>query len=113
MVHTFTVQSKYFNLIKEGKKKIEGRLNKSKFSTFKKGDELKIIDSSNDNNIISAKIKKIKKYISFEEYLSQEGLKRTLPGIKTIENGVNIYHKFYSKEQENEYGVLAIYIKKH
>ena len=40
-----------------------------------------------------------------------EGLKRTLPGFNSINDGVNIYYSFYSKEQENMYGVLAIEIK--
>ena len=57
------------------------------------------------------KIKKINKYDTFEDYLSQEGLKRTLPGTKTINDGIDIYHKFYTKEQEKEFGILAISIK--
>ena len=40
-----------------------------------------------------------------------EGLKRTLPDIKTIEDGIAIYHKYYTKEDETKYGILAIYIK--
>ena len=50
-------------------------------------------------------------YNTFNDYLVMEGLKRTLPGIKSINDGVNIYYSFYSKEQENMYGVLAIEIK--
>jgi ASC-1-like (ASCH) protein len=41
----------------------------------------------------------------------KEGLKRTLPNIKTLNEGVNIYYQYYSKEQEKEFGILAIYIK--
>ena len=108
-MHEITVKEPYFYYIKKRKKTIEGRLNTGKFSLFKKDDILKII---NGDNYVIVKIKKIKKYSSFEEYLSQEGLKRTLPNIKTINDGVNIYHKFYSQENENKYGVLAIYLKK-
>lgn len=57
-------------------------------------------------------LKKIKKYDSFEKYLSLEGTKRILPNIKNISDGVKIYHKFYCIKNENKYGVLAIYMKK-
>jgi ASC-1-like (ASCH) protein len=109
--HSITIHPLYFKLIKKGKKTIEGTLNKNKFSTFKKNDLLKIINNKNENDIINAKIRKIIKYNSFEEYLSQEGLKRTLPDVQSIEDGVNIYYKFYNKNDEEKYGVLAIYIK--
>ena len=57
------------------------------------------------------KIIKIVNYKSFREYLTQEGLKRTLPSIKTLDEGVNIYYQYYTKENEDKYGILAIYIK--
>ena len=109
MEHSITISQPYFKYISEGKKKIEGRLNKGKFSQFKNGDILNII---NNDNKIKVKIKKINKYKSFEVYLMQEGLKRTLPNTKTIEDGIDIYHKFYTKEDEDKYGILAITIKK-
>ena len=102
------VQEPWFSLIKNKKKKIEGRLNKGLFATLKKDD---IVTFVNNNDKFDAKIKKIKKYDTFEEYLSQEGLKRTLPNIKTIKEGCDIYYKYYTKEQESEYKILAIYIK--
>jgi ASC-1-like (ASCH) protein len=65
----------------------------------------------NNDKSFNVKIKKIVKYNSFEEYLSQEGLKRTLPGIKIIKEGCDIYYKYYTKEQEREFKILAIYVK--
>jgi len=107
-IKEINVQNPWFDYIKSGEKRIEGRLNKGTFKTFEKGDKIKI---KNNDSYVIVRIKKIIKYNSFEEYLSQEGLKRTLPGIKTISEGVDIYHKFYTKEQENEFGILAISIK--
>ena len=48
----------------------------------------------------------------FEEYLSMEGLRKTLPLVKTIKEGCNIYYQYYTREQEQQYGILAIYVKK-
>jgi ASC-1-like (ASCH) protein len=103
------VSEPWFSFLKNKKKRIEGRLNKGVFSTLEKGEIIKFV---NGDNTFKAKIKKIVYYNTFEEYLSQEGLKRTLPNIKTIEEGCNIYYKYYTKEQEREYKILAIYIKK-
>jgi ASC-1-like (ASCH) protein len=102
------VSEPWFSLMKNKKKRIEGRLNKGTFAELQKGDIIKFI---NGENSFKAKIKKIVKYNTFEEYLSQEGLKRTLPKVLTIEEGCNIYYKYYTREQEKEYKILAIYIK--
>ena len=44
--------------------------------------------------------------------LENEGLKYVLPDIKTIEQGIAVYRKFYSIEQEKEFWVIAIEMKK-
>ena len=41
-----------------------------------------------------------------------EGLKHIVPDIKTIEQGVAVYRQFYSIEQEKEFWVIAIEMKK-
>jgi ASC-1-like (ASCH) protein len=50
-------------------------------------------------------------YNSFEEYLTNEKLKRCLPGIDTIKDGVSIYHSFYPPHDEEKYKVIAIKVK--
>ena len=109
MEHTISISQPYFKYMKKGYKTIEGRLNKGKFADFKKGDMLNII---NNDNKFKVKIKDINKYKSFKEYLTFEGLKKTLPNVNTLEEGVNVYYKFYTKEDEEKYGILAITIKK-
>lgn len=104
-----SVSEPWFSLMKNKKKKIEGRLNKGTFAELQKGEIIKFVNGG-DN--FRAKIKKIVKYDTFKQYLSQEGLKRTLPNVKTIEEGCDIYYKYYTREQEKEFKILAIYIKK-
>ena len=98
----------WFDHIKQGNKTIEGRLKKGKFQTFKKGD---IIYFKNENKTIKVQIINIIEYKDFKTYLEKEGLKRTLPGINSIKKGIKVYRSFYTKEMENEYGVLAIEIQ--
>jgi len=107
-IKEINVQSPWFEYIRDKKKRVEGRLNKGMFKSFVKGDKIKI---KNGEDFINAEIKKIRKYKTFEEYLCQEGLRKTLPNINTIKEGCDIYYKFYTKEQEKEFGILAIQIK--
>lgn len=95
----------WYHYILSGEKPIEGRLNKGKFGLLQIGDKILIND-------LLIEVKRITRYASFEEYLMQEGLARTLPGIKTIEEGVAVYRQFYSEEAERLHGVLAIKFKR-
>jgi ASC-1-like (ASCH) protein len=47
-------------------------------------------------------------YKTFAEYLETEGLDKCLPGIPTLEHGLSVYFKYYTKEDEAEFGVIAI-----
>ena len=99
------VQEPWFSHIKTGKKQVEGRLNKSSFSTLQVGDK---IIWNNGKQKITTVVVSIHHHKDFKKMLKQHRLKNTLPGIKTIEDGVKIYSKFYSKKDIIKYGVLAI-----
>jgi ASC-1-like (ASCH) protein len=80
----FRVQDKYFQMIKDGSKNVEGRINNNKYSVLNKGDIIKF--SANENNkTIECRVVGIKKYETFKEMLSKEGIENMLPGIKNIE----------------------------
>jgi len=106
------VSEPWFTLISLGIKTVEGRLNKGDFKNFNKGDV--ITWTNNDFNFRSVKTKIIRKtkYNSFEDYLQNENLKNTLPSIYNLEDGVNIYRKYYTKEDENKYGIIALQLEK-
>lgn len=111
-IYEKNVSEPWFSLIKLGLKTVEGRLIKGDFAKMKKNDI--IIWKNNDfdfERTFQTKIIKIKKYKSFEQYLTKEGLDKCLPGIDNLENGVQIYHKYYSKNQENTYGINAIHLQ--
>uniref|UniRef100_A0A6C0EA10 ASCH domain-containing protein n=1 Tax=viral metagenome TaxID=1070528 RepID=A0A6C0EA10_9ZZZZ len=107
-VKTINVSEPWFSFIKKGRKKIEGRLNKGSFANLKVGEKIKFV---NKDESCLVKIINIVKYDTFKDYLMLEGLKRTLPNVKTLDEGVNVYYQYYTKEQEKEFGILAIYIK--
>ena len=56
-------------------------------------------------------IKKITKYNNFKEYLLDNTIKNCLPTIENTDDGVDIYYKYYTKEDESKYGCVAIEIE--
>ena len=107
MLVQFNVQEPYKSQILSGQKTVEGRLNKGKFWSLKIGDILQFDDTEEKVKVVNLTL-----YPSFQVMLENEGLKHVLPDIKTIEQRIAVYRKFYSIEQEKEFWVIAIEIKK-
>jgi ASC-1-like (ASCH) protein len=61
---------------------------------------------------VLTKIVRVKTYDTFEDYLREEGLESSLPSINDIETGLSVYFKYFTKEDESQYGVIAIQIEK-
>jgi ASC-1-like (ASCH) protein len=104
---SINVQEPYYSFIVNGKKTVEGRLNKGKFTSIQKGDILVLAPENTEFEVIEKNI-----YKSFKEMIESEGVENVIPDKSNIEEATNVYHKFYSKEQESEFGVSAIKIKK-
>ena len=99
------VQEPWFSLIKNGKKNIEGRLNKGSFKELKKDS---IIIWKNGTNSVKTRIVSIHHHKNFRTMIKQHKLYNVLPGIKTISEGIDIYSEFYPVSDVLKYGVLAI-----
>ena len=102
----------WFSLVKIGAKICEGRLNKGDFLEMKKGDY--ILFENNDFGFLRSfccEITSVCNYNSFEDYLCHETLEKCLPGIDTVEEGINIYYNYYTKKDETEYKIKAIRLR--
>lgn len=102
----------WFSLISLGLKSVEGRKNKGVFKEMQPGD---IIEWYNDDFMprkIMTKVIRKSEYSTFKEYLEKEGLEKCLPGMPSIDHGLSVYYKYFTKEDEANYGVIAIEIKK-
>lgn len=112
--HNISINPLYLSLIRDGKKKVEGRLNKSVFRTFKANDM--VTWSAKDpqrNPPAKTVITAIRRYDSFEDMLINEGVRNVLPNVKktgmaSVEEGISIYRRFYSFADEQKYGVVAV-----
>lgn len=78
-------------------------MNKGKFKDLKVGDKLSI---GPDEKIFI--VKQINCYDNFRDMIVGEGVSNVIPDKNTIEEAEAVYYKFYTKEQEKEFGVLAI-----
>jgi len=103
---TLNVQEPYLSLILNGQKTVEGRLNKGKFKDLKVGDKLLI---GSYKKLFT--VKRINCYSGFRNMIASEGVKNVVPDKSTIEDAEAVYYKFYTKEQEKEFGVLALQIE--
>lgn len=100
------VQEPYATYILNGTKTVEGRLNKGKFAEAQVGDHVLLNESV--NFLIVAKTA----YLSFKEMIESEGLKNVIPNVETVDSAVQVYYKFYTSEQEKEFGVVALKLQK-
>ena len=62
------------------------------------GDFLQFDDTGEQVKVVNLTL-----YPSFQVMFESEGLRYIVPNIKTIEQGVAVYRKFYSIEQEKEF----------
>ncbi len=106
--HKTPIDQRWFNFIKVGLKKVEGRVKKTLFSTVKVGD---IIIWTAGKDEIRTKITRLTIYKTFEDYIINEGLRNTLPEVTTLKDGLAVYYTYYTKAQENEFGVLAVEVQ--
>ncbi|XP_021643354.2 uncharacterized protein LOC110637521 isoform X2 [Hevea brasiliensis] len=100
------VQEPFFSLLKDGRKTIEGRCAGSNYSRIEPGALVLL------NRTAVLEVKDVRRYASFSEMLETEDLSQVLPGVKTVQEGVKIYRKFYTEEKEMSNGVLAICVSK-
>ena len=103
-LYEINVQEPYYTYIVNGQKTVESRLNKGKFSRMQVSDYLLI------NNGSKFKVERKTNYDSFLEMVKAEGAENVVPDKKEIEEAANVYYKFFTKEQEREFGVVAIEI---
>lgn len=103
----------WFSLILLGLKTVEGRKNKGKFKDMKIGEIIQWTNSDFVERKVMTRIIDKAEYPTFEKYLETEGLDKCLPGMENfgLEHGLSVYFKYYTKEDEKNYGVIAIKIE--
>lgn len=101
-------QQPWFDHIKQGRKTVEGRKCSPKYQNLNSGDKLKFY--CDDGEFIASAVK-VEQYSSLESYLETEGVENALPGIASMEEAINVYLGFNSREViESSGGFLGFHI---
>ena len=102
-------QEPWFSKIKFGLKKIEGRKYSAQYAALQPGEMVLFYF---DNDSFLAEIVKVVTYATLEDYLTIEGVQNALPGIITLDDAVEVYLGFNSREKlQQAGGFLAIHVK--
>ncbi|GMY32580.1 hypothetical protein FCV25MIE_27822 [Fagus crenata] len=104
VTHELHVQEPFFSQLKDGRKTIEGRCAVGDYNRIGSGTLILF------NKCVVFEVQYVHRYASFSDMLGAESLAKVLPGVETIEEGVQIYREFYTEEKEKTNGVLAIHV---
>jgi ASC-1-like (ASCH) protein len=100
----------YFSFEKSGIKTIEGRVRKGKYGQIEPGDYIDV-HTNDEADHFKVLVRRVTAYPSILEMLENEDLKKMLPDVDTIYEGVQLYNKFYTAQQELEFGMVAIEVE--
>lgn len=112
-------ESYLLDYILEGKKTIEGRLNRGKFRNYKVGDTIWLRRDYRDEygrlqdgepRQACVEITAIRHYASFADMIEAEGYRTVVPGAENAEAALAVYNSYYTTDEQLEHGVLAIEI---
>ncbi len=104
--YSFNVQEPYKTFILNGQKIFEWRLNKWKFKEMQVWDILEF-EETHEKLLIKSK----KNFSTFKEMIEFCNIEKIIPDAKILDEAINVYYKFYTKEQEKEFWVIAIEIE--
>lgn len=106
---TLGIRDPWLFYIQTGKKKIEGRLGNGNAFQDWIG---KIIKLVNKTRSFPVKVIDVRHYNTLYDFLNAEDYQSVLPGIKSMDEAIDTYHKFYSDTLIKEKGgICAIEIE--
>lgn len=112
MKYIMKLNPKYFEYMKNGTKEVEIRLNDDKRKNIKIGDEIIFQKEPELKEELCTKVEMLFIKQSFKDILMDLDVKQYADQKETRENFLNDLYKFYTKEQEEKYGVIGIKVKK-
>lgn len=101
-----------FEVVRDKKKTVEVRVNDEKRRKLKIGDTITFLKRPDDIEKIDANIENLKYYKDFNELVKDYSIEELYINGYTKEEFVNLLKRFYSDEEINKYGVVAIRFKK-
>ena len=107
---TMKLNEKYFEYIKSGTKRIELRLNDEKRKLIKIGDKIRFLKLPKLDEYIDVTVEDLIKYDNFKEF-NKYPIEILASKEMSNEELMKDLEKFYSKKEQEKYGVLGIKFK--
>ena len=111
MEHEMKLQPEYYNFILNGTKRIEIRLFDEKRQQIKIGDTIKILKEPELNESFNVKVIGLLRYNTFEDMFKDFDISVLSDSSMTKEELIAVLEQFYTKEKQEQYGVLGIRIE--
>lgn len=109
--HEMKLQSKFFNFMLNGTKRIEIRLNDEKRQQIKLGDIVIFKEEPTLENSFKAKVIGLLKYNSFKDMFEDFDISILADKSMTKDDLIKTLEEFYTKEKQHQFGVLGIRIE--
>ena len=111
MKHEMKLQPKYYDFILNGTKRIEIRLFDEKRQQIKIGDTIKFLKEPELIESFNVKVVDLLRYNNFEEMFKDFDISALADKSMTKEELISVLEEFYTKEKQEQYGVLGIKIE--
>ena len=111
MEHEMKLQPKYYDFILNGTKRIEIRLFDEKRQQIKIGDTIKFLKEPELIESFNVKVVDLLRYNNFEEMFKDFDISVLADKSMTKEELISVLGEFYTKEKQEQYGVLGIKIE--
>lgn len=110
-MHEMKLQPEYYNYILNGTKRIEIRLFDEKRSKIKIGDTIKFLKEPDLKESFKTKVVGLYRYNSFEDLFKDFDISILSDKSMSKEELIDVLEQFYTKEKQEQYGVLGIKIE--
>ncbi len=108
-MHKMKLQNDFYHYIKNGTKRIEIRLNDEKRKLIKEKDIIEFENNMNKEKL-KARVIELKIFSSFDELVNFYDISLLADKNYKKEKLIKELNKFYSKDEQNKYGSIAIRI---
>ena len=105
------LQPEYYNFILNGTKRIEIRLFDEKRQQIKIGDTIRFLKEPELTESFNAKVIGLLRYNSFKDMFKDFDISVLSDKSMTKEELIDVLEQFYTKEKQEQYGVLGIRIE--
>ena len=109
---TFHLHPDIFELVKDGKKDVEVRLNDEKRQQLSVGDKLVFLKRPDEIEKVEAIVKELKYFNNFNEVVDYYEMECIHQPQLTKEEYVQDMQKIYSEDEQKKYGIVCIVYEK-